>query len=722
MIETILSRAREYLPATKLVLVEKAFEYASEAHDGQLRKSGEPFIEHPVQTAITMADLKMDADTISAALLHDVAEDCDDISIEDIRREFNGGVARLVDGVTKFTEAEIAVAESAVHAPDVRRSRAQAETIRKMLMAMAEDVRVVLIKLADRLHNMRTINYLPPAKRVEKARETLTIYAPLAHRLGIWGIKWQLEDLAFQQTNPEEYKAISQRLNSKREAREAYIENMRGELQTEMDAAKIAADTIGRPKHIYSIHNKIRKYAEMNKTVDDIHDLFALRVLVETTRDCYAALGVIHTRWHPAPGEFNDYVANPKDNMYQSIHTTVIADNGFPVEIQIRTREMHQLAEYGVAAHWLYKEGMDGDDPFERKMVWLRQILEWCRGVSDPEEFVESFKTDIFADHIFVYTPLGELKELPALSTPLDFAFRVHSDLIFRCVGAEVNGRLVPLNYRLSNGDTCRILTSINERAPSLDWLNEERGYLRTGAARAHVRQWFNRQERAANVERGRHLYQRRVRRLTSLDDERVAELMGLPGVEQLYAALGSGAVSVVNVVSKLSSREEAAEAEVRHQQEAGIPVSANASIEVMGVGDLLNSIARCCSPISGDAIIGFLTRARGVTVHRRDCPNILHRKDDRERLVPVSWGKTEVKYPVRVQVRAIDRVGLLKDVTSVAAGAKVNITSCLSEEYDNISIITLTLHVSGIHQLNGLFSELESLKGVLSATRSSSL
>ena len=723
MIETILLRAGEYLPAAKLDLVERAFEYAKDAHDGQLRKSGEPFIEHPVQTAITMADLKMDADTISAALLHDVAEDCDHISIDDIRREFNGSVARLVDGVTKFTEAEIAVAESAaLAAPDARRSRAQAETIRKMLMAMAEDVRVILIKLADRLHNMRTINYLPRAKRVEKARETLNIYAPLAHRLGIWGIKWQLEDLAFQQTNPEEYKSISQRLNSKRAEREAYVEEMRSDLQAKLDSAKIAADTLGRPKHIYSIHNKIRKYAEQNKTVDDIHDLFALRVLVETTRDCYAALGVIHTRWHPAPGEFNDYVANPKDNMYQSIHTTVIADNGFPVEIQIRTREMHQLAEYGVAAHWLYKEGRDGDDPFERKMVWLRQILEWCRGVSDPEEFVESFKTDIFADHIFVYTPLGELKELPSFSTPLDFAFRVHSDLIFRCVGAEVNGRLVPLNYQLSNGDTCRILTSISERAPSLDWLNEERGYLRTGAARARVRQWFNRQERAANVERGRHLYQRRVRRLTSLEDERVAELMGLPGVDQLYAALGSGAVSIANVVSKLSSREEAAEAEVRHQQEAGIPVSANASIEVMGVGDLLNSIARCCSPINGDEIIGFLTRARGVTVHRRDCPNILHRKDDRERLVPVSWGKTEVKYPVRVQVRAIDRVGLLKDVTSVAASEKVNITSCLSEEYDNISIITLTLHVSGINQLSGLFFELESLKGVLNVTRSNNL
>ena len=445
-----------------------------------------------------MADLKLDADALAAALLHDVVEDSDDILVQDIRDQFGDEIARLVDGVTKLTEAELVASGRNT---DALAGHMQAETIRKMMMAMARDIRVVLIKLADRLHNMRTINYLSPAKRIEKAQETLHIYAPLAHRLGIWEMKWQLEDLSFQQTNPQDYKAISRRLNSKREEREAYISNARDILQNQLDEAQISAEVVGRPKHIYSIYNKIARYESQNKTVDDIHDLFAMRVLVSRLQDCYTALGVIHTQWRPVPGEFDDYIANPKDNLYQSIHTTVIAEGGHPVEIQIRTQEMHHLAEYGVAAHWLYKEGKPGDESFEQKMVRVRQVVEWQRDLS--EDVLGSLRTDIFQNQVFVYTPIGELKELPEGSTPLDFAFSIHTDLIFRCIGAKVNGKLVPLTYQLKNGDTCQVLTSKTVRGPSLDWLNEDRGYVRTASARAKVRQWFRRQERTVNIQRG---------------------------------------------------------------------------------------------------------------------------------------------------------------------------------------------------------------------------
>ena len=713
MLETLMSKAIEYTPTDRLGVIERAYEYAEDAHRGQKRKSGEPFITHPLETAMVLADLKMDADALAAALLHDVVEDSDDILVQDIQDQFGEDIARLVDGVTKLTEAEVVASG---RNSDALAGHTQAETIRKMMMAMARDIRVVLIKLADRLHNMRTIQYLSEAKRIEKAQETLHIYAPLAHRLGIWEMKWQLEDMSFQQTNPQEYKAISRRLNSKRVVREEYINSARDVLQRELDNAHIGAEVFGRPKHIYSIYNKIAKYQSQNKTVDDIHDLFALRVLVNDVQECYTALGVIHTLWRPVPGEFDDYIANPKDNLYQSIHTTVIAEDGHPVEIQVRTHEMHHIAEYGVAAHWLYKEGKPGDESFEQKMVRVRQVVEWQRDLS--EDVVSSLRTDIFQNQVFVYTPIGELKELPEGSTPLDFAFSIHTELIFRCIGAKVNGKLVPLTYQLKNGDTCQILTSKTVRGPSLDWLNEDLGYVKTSSARAKVRQWFRRQERSVNIQRGRDLYQRHIRRLTSLQDERVASIMGIASLDHFLAALGDGSISVGQVVNKLSSREEEAEAEVRHQQELGLPISPSAGIQVLGVGDLLTSMARCCNPISGDEIIGYITRVKGVTVHRRNCPNIIN-EDEPERLVAVSWGKTEVKYPVRIQVRSMDRVGLLRDVTSLVSGENVNIASCVSEEYDDTSIITLTVHVSGIDQLSRLFFKLESVNGVTSVTRS---
>ena len=717
MIDALLAKASDYVPEDKLEIITTAYDFAESAHNGQMRLSGEPFIIHPLQTALLLADLKLDANTLAAALLHDVVEDNEDIEVADVEKKFGPEVARLVDGVTKLTNAEL-VTPGIATTP--QSGHAQAETIRKMLMAMAVDIRVVLIKLADRLHNMQTIQHLPPEKRIEKAQETLDIYAPLAHRLGIWEIKWQLEDLAFQQLNPESYKSISTMLNTKRTEREDYVWKVQGILQGELETAGIRAEVTGRPKHIYSIHKKTLKYAEMTKSMDDIYDLFALRVLVDDLAGCYAALGVVHNKWHPLPGQFDDYIANPKDNLYQSIHTTVLCEDGNSVEVQIRTHDMHNVSEYGVAAHWLYKEGRAKDAQFDQKMTWLRQLLEWQRDVAEAEEFVESFKTDIFQNQVFVYTPAGDLKELPAGSTPLDFAFRIHSDLIFRCIGAKVNGKLVPLTYKLQNGDTVQVLTSNTVRSPSLDWLNQEAGYIRTASARARVRQWFKRQERSANIQRGRDMYNKQIKRLNAtMSDSEAAEMVGIAKVEDFFAALGDGSVTVNQVVQKLSNKE--AENIVEIKPAAALPsILPSSAIEVLGVGDLLTSIARCCNPINGDEIAGYITRSRGVTVHRRNCPNILN-ETEKERLVTVAWGKTQTLYPVRIQVRAWDRVGLLRDVTTAVSDEGVNIAECVSEEYADMSIITLTAHIRGIDQLSTLFFRLEGVKGVIGVTRAHS-
>ncbi|MCI0797008.1 MAG: bifunctional (p)ppGpp synthetase/guanosine-3',5'-bis(diphosphate) 3'-pyrophosphohydrolase, partial [Chloroflexi bacterium] len=553
--ETLLAKAREYVPEDSLHIIEEAYKFAAKAHEGQSRRSGEPFIDHPLQTALFLAELKLDPKALAAALLHDVVEDCD-VQLDEIAAKFGDEVAALVDGVTKLTKTEALAQELGESAPsESDGDLAKAASIRKMLVAMAEDIRVVLIKLADRLHNMRTLDAMPENRRKAIAQETLDIYAPLAHRLGIWEVKWQLEDLAFQYIDPDSYKRISKMLSSKRQEREEYIESVRASLQLDLDAAGISAEVTGRPKHIYSIHRKIQSYADKNLGVDDIHDLFALRVLVNEVQDCYAALGVVHSKWRPLPGQFDDYIANPKDNLYKSLHTSVLCVQAHPVEIQIRTHEMHRISEYGVAAHWLYKEGRSSDVDFEEKMTWLRQILDWQREVSGAEEFVESFKTDIFQNQVFVYTPKGDLKELPAGATPLDFAYRIHTDIGHRCIGGKVNGKLVPLTYQLKNGDTVEIMTSRTVRGPSLDWLNPNLGHVNTSSARAKIRQWFNKQERRINIQRGREIFQRQLRRLTvSIADGDVAGLMKFQNTDEFLAALGGGMVTVSQVVSKLST------------------------------------------------------------------------------------------------------------------------------------------------------------------------
>ena len=717
LVDLLLDKAGDYLPPEKVAAVEEAYRFAEEAHSGQYRKSGEPFIEHPLSTALYLVDLHFDYNALRAALLHDVVEDTP-VTYEELAKQFGEEVATLVDGVTKLTQNELmnTWGEDEVRPVQYTNEAARAASIRKMLMTMAEDVRVVIIKLADRLHNMRTLDSMPENRKVAIAQETLDIFAPLAHRLGMWELKWLLEDLAFQHIDPEEYRTISKMLATKREEREKYIDRVVSMLEDELQSAGVRANVYGRPKHIYSIHRKTEKYDSINRTVNDINDLFALRVIVESVADCYAALGIVHTMWRPLQGEFDDYIASPKDNMYQSLHTAVLCEDASPVEIQIRTSEMHQLAEYGVAAHWLYKEGSADDQSFEEKMTWLRQILEWQREVAGAEEFVEGFKTDIFQNQVFVYTPKGELKEMPAGATPVDFAYRIHTDVGHRCIGAKVNGKLVPLQYHLQIGDMVEIITSKSVRGPSRDWLNENKGYLKTSHARSKVRQWFNRQERKASVQTGREVFTREIRRLdTTMSEEEIADLMGYASLDDFFAGLGNGSLSMRQVVGKLTDL--VAEPEEDEPTVVTLP-EPESGIEVLGVGDLLTRMARCCNPIGGHSIIGYITRGRGITVHRRTCPNIM-RESESERLVEVDWGKTRTLYPVQIRVESWDRVGLLSDVTSLVADEGVNIVQSITGgQEDDLSIIRLTVTVEDIEQLNRLFSKLEGVVGVLNVSR----
>ncbi len=544
----LLEKIKHYLPPEKVALVEAAYQFAAKAHEGQVRKSGDPYLEHPLETAIILADLQLDASTLAAALLHDVTEDCG-IPLSQIEGKFGHEVSRLVEGVTKLSRLSWRRT-----AEDKKNS--QAENLRKMLIAMAEDLRVVFIKLADRLHNMRTLSALSHEKRRTIARETLDIYAPLAHRLGIWEVKWQLEDLSFRYLEPQQYRKIANLVAGRRKEREDYITETTRTLEQELEKASIKAKVLGRPKHIYSIYNKINKYATQGKDFGDIHDLFALRVLVDTIPDCYKALGVIHNLWRPMPEEFSDHIANPKDNGYQSLHTTVLSRGTTPLEVQIRTYDMHRIADYGIAAHWRYKESGKPDAHFEDKIAWLRQLTEW-QGDLDSEQFLESLKTDIFIDQVFVYTPKGEIKALPKGATPLDFAYLIHTELGHRCIGTKVNGKLVPLNHELKNGDIVEIMVTKADKGPSLDWLNPDLGYVQTSHGKEKVRQWFKKQERTLNIERGRQVLEREVKRLgISLPNtEDMARLFNCETYDDVLASLGSGGITDASTDAKNTGR-----------------------------------------------------------------------------------------------------------------------------------------------------------------------
>ena len=670
-----------YLPPDKLELVEQVCRYAAECHNGQSRKSGEPYIEHPIHTALFLGDLRLDADTIAAALLHDVMEDCG-VTYTQLSKKFGDEIAKLVDGVTKLTRMDLMAMDTDDSAPASGvQDRLKAESLRKMLVAMAQDIRVVLIKLADRLHNMRTLEALSAERRQAIARETLEIYTPLAHRLGIWDIKWRLEDIAFRHLEPVQYKKISRMLSAKRREREDYIDNVVEKFRKELESTGLDAQVIGRPKHIYSIHKKIQKYAAQGKELSKIYDLYAIRVLVEDKADCYNALGVVHNLWRPLPGTFDDYIASPNENMYRSLHTTVMCDGGVPLEVQIRTHEMHQTAEYGVAAHWRYKEGETGDLQFENKMTWLRQLLEWQREVTGTEEFLESVRTDLFRDQVFAYTPKGDIVELPSGATPIDFAYKIHTELGHRCIGSKVNGRLVALDYQIGNGDTVEVLTTKVARGPSLDWLNPNLGYVHSASSIQKIRHWFRRQAKGVNVERGRELLRRELRRLNVVMDEAdVASLFKMDTVDEFLAALGSGGISETQLVSRLASQQEQSE----QQSPSHAPLSSPTSgVQVLGAGDLLMQMGRCCNPLPGEEIIGYITRNRGVTVHKRICSN-LRNEDEKERLVGVEWGQTRQFHPVRVTIQAWDRVGLLRDLTTKVSEQSVNIASVVSTENED--------------------------------------
>jgi GTP diphosphokinase / guanosine-3',5'-bis(diphosphate) 3'-diphosphatase len=705
-IEDVVAEARLHRPSINVGLIERAHDVAVTAHEGQFRASGEPYVSHPIEVAHYLAGLQMDAETLAAALLHDVPEDTD-MTLLDIEKRFGREVTRLVDGVTKLSKFGSARSME----------EQQAENIRKMFMAMAEDVRVVVIKLADRLHNMRTLQYLPGDKQLRIARQTMEIYAPLAHRLGMWQIKWELEDLSFKYTEPEIYRKLADLLTDRRRARESFINKSIGILRKELGKVGIEAEISGRPKHLYSIYRKMeRKGAEFS----EIYDLHAIRLLVHDVKDCYAALGVVHSMWRPIPGQFDDYIAVPKANMYQSLHTAVIGPDAKPLEVQIRTYHMHEVAEAGIAAHWRYKEGSRGDRRYDEKLAWVRQLIEWQREVSDATEFVEGLKLDLFQDQVFVFTPKGDVKDLPAGAGPLDFAYRIHTDVGHRTIGAKVNNRLVPLDYKLRNGDIVEIITTKAAHGPSRDWLN----IVRTNQAREKIRQWFKRQQRDENITQGKEILDRELRRLAhetlgSLAGEKLLEIAGQLHYRELddfYAAIGYGAVSPASVVSKLEVHDDVAIA----LPEVAPPAAPSTSgVRVKGVGDLLVRFAKCCSPIPGDPILGYVTRGKGVTIHRATCPSVLSERDI-ERLIDVEWEAVgQQTYPITVRIEAIDRQGLLNEITNVVAEHKVNIVAAsIGVHPDGMATITATLKVTSLQQLSRVLSRIERVKDVTSVTR----
>jgi GTP pyrophosphokinase len=712
-IRAVIDKTQEYLPSETLALIEDAYEFASQALEKKEAESAPVELEHTVKTAVIVAELQLDEHCVAAALLHELPQKCG-ISFAELKKRFGTETSKLVEGLAKLEKVSLPSAEEAKAKKGID-LEAQAESLRRMLMALSEDIRVVFIKLADRLHHMRILKMLPPSQRRAIAQETMEIYAPVAHRLGIWQLKWQLEDLAFRHLEPEKYREIVRFVAAGREEREKYIAQVTKILKQELEKAGIRAEVKGRPKHIHSINRKMEKYAAQGKELSEIYDLLGFRILVDQVKDCYGVLGVIHSLWRPLPDRFDDYIANPREGVYQALHTTVMCHEGRPVEIQIRTHDMDRMAEYGIAAHWRYEQGVKGEVHFEEKIDLLRQLLDWYKDLGGAE-FVETIKTDVFSDRVLVYTPKGEIKDLPAGSTPLDFAYRVHTDLGHRCIGAKVNGRMVSLPYELQNGDTVEILASKGDKGPSRDWLNPSLGYLKTSHAKEKVRQWFRKQEREENVQRGKELLERELKRLSiSLSEEELAELFKRESVEDFLAAIGYGDISTHQIASKLAPQQEKtlAPPQITPRQAKFTP-----AVQVMGMGDLLTNLAPCCNPMPGDDIIGYITRTKGVSVHRKDCPNIAN-IEDKERLIKVEWGRSDRFYSVPVRIEAWDRVGLLRDISAIVAEEKVNIASLNAADHDDqTTTILLTLETKGIEQLSRLLSKLEGVRSIVSVTR----
>ncbi|WP_078379565.1 RelA/SpoT family protein [Sutcliffiella halmapala] len=712
--DQVIDNARRYLKSEDIAFLEKAYEFAKNAHAEQYRKSGEPYIIHPIQVAGILVDLDLDPSTIAAGFLHDVVEDTS-VTLDEIKEAFNVEVAMLVDGVTKLGKIKYKSQEEQ-----------QAENHRKMFVAMAQDIRVILIKLADRLHNMRTLKHLPQEKQRRISNETLEIFAPLAHRLGISKIKWELEDTALRYLNPQQYYRIVNLMKRKRAERELYITEVMTEVNERLDEVSIDADLSGRPKHIYSIY---RKMVMQNKQFSEIYDLLAVRIIVNSIKDCYAVLGIIHTCWKPMPGRFKDYIAMPKPNMYQSLHTTVIGPKGDPLEVQIRTSEMHQIAEYGIAAHWAYKEDKVADEraTLEDKLTWFREILEWQNDATNAEEFMESLKIDLFSDMVFVFTPKGDVIELPSGSVPIDFSYRIHSEIGNKTIGAKVNGKMVTLDYKLKTGDIIEILTSKHSYGPSQDWLK----LAQTSQAKNRIRQFFKKQRREENVEKGRDLVEKEVKGmdfdlkeiLSAENINRVAEKFNFMNDEDMFAAVGYNGITALQVANRLTEKQR----RKRDQEQQITDITENAEkkktvpakkkkdagVVVQGIDSLLVRLSKCCNPVPGDEIVGFITRGRGVSVHRADCANVVA-EGTNDRLIDVEWEsdfKDNREYNVEIEITGYDRRGLLNEVLQAVNETKTDINA-VSGRSDRNKMATIHMAIA-IHNISHLHKVVERIKQI---------
>ncbi|HHV60036.1 MAG TPA: bifunctional (p)ppGpp synthetase/guanosine-3',5'-bis(diphosphate) 3'-pyrophosphohydrolase [Clostridiaceae bacterium] len=716
----LVAKLKNSCTQSELELLEKAYNLSKSAHDGQQRVSGDPFITHPVEVAIILADLEMDITSIVAALLHDTIEDTT-CTYEKIKQVFGTEIADLVDGVTKI--GKIAYTTKAEE---------QAENFRKMFLAMAKDIRVILIKLADRLHNMRTLKYKPLDRQIEISRETLEIYAPIAHRLGIFKIKWELEDICLRILEPAVYYDLVERIAQKRQEREAFINDIIKTLTEKISEINIKAAIEGRPKHFYSIYNKMYKE---NKSLDQIYDLFAVRIIVDTVKDCYSALGMVHELYKPIPGRFKDYIAVPKPNMYQSLHTTLIGREGIPFEVQIRTWEMHRVAEVGIAAHWRYKEGRSEVTDLDNKLAWLRQLLDWQKDMRDADEFMETLKIDLFTDEVFVFTPKGDVKSLPSGSTPIDFAYAIHSAVGNKMMGAKVNGKIVPLGYKLKNGDIVEILTSANVTGPSRDWLK----IVKSSQARSKINQWFKKEKREENILRGKELVEKELKKhgLTHAElfkpewVEIVLKKYTFQTLDDLYAGIGYGGITANKVISRLKeeyrkfvkeeeTEPQAADPQKLLKEEQKKKKASENGIIVKGIDNCLVRIAHCCNPVPGDAIVGYITRGRGVSVHRADCVNMADRNIGEDRIIEVRWNTVEnASYLADLNLLANDRTSLIMDISNTIGEDKIPLKGINARTTrEQIAIIDISLEITNTQQLDKIIKKLKRIVGVFQVTR----
>ena len=721
-LDDLISRICKFHPVDDMDVVRRAYQFAEKAHAGQKRKSGEPYFSHPCAVAVILADLMLDGTTVAAGLLHDCVEDCEGITPEVIGQEFGQEVELLVDGVTKLNQLNFS-----------SREEAQAETLRKMFLAMAKDIRVVLIKLADRLHNMRTLRYQKPERQIPIARETLDIYAPLAHRMGVYTVKWELEDLALRYIDPDAYYELVRLVGMKREERERMIAEVSAQLSAKLREFGIRAEITGRPKHFYSIYKKMKN---QNKTFDQINDLIAIRVLVNTQQDCYFVLGVVHTIWQQVPGRFKDYISMPKANMYQSLHTTVV-NQGKAFEVQIRTFDMHRTAEYGIAAHWRYKEGRATENEFDQKLTWLRRILDWQSDARDPGEFGELLKFDLFADEVFVFTPRGDVISLPRGATPLDFAYRIHSAVGNRCIGAKVNGRIMPLNAQLETGDFVEVMTSANSHGPSRDWLN----IVKTSEAKAKIRAWLKKEQREENIPLGKDMLEKEAKRLgytlSALlkgdAQDTILRRFSAQTMDDVYAMVGFGGLSSAQVINRLvdeyKKNNKTEEIEIAPAHEDAPRKSAHNSssngVMVKGESGMLVRFARCCNPLPGDKIVGYVTRGRGVSVHRADCAALQAPDVERERLIEVEWcdqQENAADYEAEIRIIAYNKTGLLAEISVLLAAQEIPVSAISAhKQKDGTYVFNLSIVIKNTQQLNKVIRDLNNNREIIDVMRVSS-